>query len=441
MGKLTPLFNAFFFLVIYAVLPLPAFAASVFTLSNGMKVFLEENHRAPVVTQTIFYQAGSRNEPEGKSGVAHLLEHMMFKGTKNFPDGYFSAEIAKLGGRENAYTDKDMTAYHQSISKEHLPLIMKLEADRMQNLQFSPKSFASEKQVVLEERLLRYENSPASLLAEQMNLALFGHNPYGRPTIGFKDEIATLSAEDIKDFYQTYYRPGNAFLVYSGDLTAKELLPLAEKYYGALKNPPKTNLIPRNDTEQPQSFTQEITFRHPLVKQPILMLSILNQNPDLMYPAEVLAEIIGEESIGKLYLSLVLDKEIALSASASFNRQKYLSGTFNITIIPQKISDIPQIKKELSQIKNLKITEKDLKKAKKRIISSLIYLKDDILSQANDLGNAIALGDSFDEYQSRTEKISAVTLPEVQKALTGLFTDTAPMVQGVLLPSESKATP
>ncbi|MBR7159115.1 MAG: insulinase family protein [Alphaproteobacteria bacterium] len=438
MKKPVFLRNVCFYLTLFWVLSAsyPAFSATHFTLKNGMDVYLEENHRAPAVTQMIFYKTGSWNEPAGKSGVAHLLEHMMFKGTKKFPSGRFSEEISRNGGEENAFTGKDMTAYHQTISKEHLPMIMEMEADRMQNLQFSAKEFAFEKQVVLEERLLRYENQPLSKLSEQMQLALFGNNPYGRPTIGLKEDIAALSEEDLQDFYQTYYRPENAFLVFSGDITKEELLPLAEKYYGVLRNPPQKPLPAKVSASKPQNFTQEITFRHPLVKQPIVMLSILNPDKDLILPAEVLAEIIGESSIGKLYLSLAMDKEIALSATAVFNRQKHLSGTFNISVIPNKISDIPEIKKELQQIKDIKISEKDINNAKERLISSLIYINDDILLQSSYLGNAIALGNSFSDYQSIAAKINAVTLTDVKKAQQVLFSDTSAKVFGILLPPD-----
>lgn len=426
-------FFLFFGLIFYNTSPV--FAVSSFKLSNGLEVYFEENHRFPVVTQIIFYKVGSWEEPLGKSGIAHLLEHMMFKGSKNYPAGYFSKEVSRRGGEENAFTSSDVTAYHQSISKEHLPLIMQLEADRMQNLEFSSQSFDFEKQVVLEERLFRYENSPLNRLREKMLLSLYGNNGYGRPIIGFKEEISSLTEEDIRLFYNTYYRPDNAFLFFSGDITEEEIRALAEKYYGSLKNPKEKLPVSKEIGDISKGFRGEIILEDKTVKQPVIMLSILNYNSALNFPLEVLAEIIGEESIGKLYLSFVVDKDLAISTSAYFNNQKHFPGIFNITIYPKDVSDIAEIKKELTKIKEIKITEEDLSKAKFRLISDLIYIKDNLLLESTYLGEKIALGKGFYDYASISKAIEGVTLKEVEEALKFLFSGSA-SVLGILLPSK-----
>src|SRR5712692_5448604 len=241
------------------------FGAEGFTLANGLQVVVIPNHRAPVVTQMVWYKVGAADEPRGKSGIAHFLEHLMFRGSRDVAPGEFSRLVAQNGGRDNAFTAEDYTAFHQTVAVDRLPLVMKLEADRMQNLVISDAVVLPEREVIIEERRSRIDNSPAALLNEQVRTAIFLNHPYRIPTIGWEHEMALLSTADAQAHYRTWYAPNNAVLVVAGDITAAQLKPLAEQYYGPIPAravPPRDRLI-----EPPHAATARLELRSPRVAQ------------------------------------------------------------------------------------------------------------------------------------------------------------------------------
>src|SRR5438477_9509068 len=241
------------------------FGAEGFTLANGLQVVVIPNHRVPVVTQMVWYKVGAADEPRGKSGIAHFLEHLMFRGTKDVPPGMYSRLVAQNGGRDNAFTSEDYTAYYQTVAIDRLPLVMKLEADRMANLQISDAVGLPEREVIIEERRGRIDNNPAALLNEQVHTAIYLNHPYRIPTIGWEHEMEQLSTADALQHYQTWYAPNNAVLVVAGDVTAAQLKPLAEQYYGPI---PARAVPPRNRlVEPPRVATTRLEFRSPRVAQ------------------------------------------------------------------------------------------------------------------------------------------------------------------------------
>ncbi|OHC79188.1 MAG: zinc protease, partial [Rhodospirillales bacterium RIFCSPLOWO2_01_FULL_65_14] len=297
------------------------FNPEIFTLKNGMQVVVIENHRAPVVTQMVWYKVGSADEGPGDSGIAHFLEHLMFKGTKKRTPGEYSRILARNGGRENAFTSTDYTAYHQTVAVDRLEMIMEMEADRMTNLVLDEDAVTTERLVVLEERRMRTDNNPSARLQEQVNAALFLNYPYRRPVIGWEHEIKALDRKRVIDFYKRWYAPNNAILVVTGDITADALKPLAEKYYGVIPAGPK---IERNrPTEPPQSAARRVALEDPRVRQPswsryYLAPSLKVGETKYAYPLEVLSDILGGGATSRLYRTLVVDSKIAVSAGSAY---------------------------------------------------------------------------------------------------------------------------
>src|SRR5688572_24669827 len=261
-------FLALCFLLLVAPAQAKTFNAQSFMLDNGLQVVVIPNHRAPVVTHMIWYKVGAADEDPGHSGLAHYLEHLLFKGTAKIPPGEFSKKVRTLGGNDNAFTGYDYTAFHESIARQYLPDVMEMEADRMLNTNPPPEHYASEKEVVIEERRQRTENDPRALFGEQMRKTLFGPHPYGKPVVGWMEEITTYEWPDVKKFYERWYAPNNAILVVSGDITAEELKPLAEKFYGPL---PRKEIPSRIRPEIPLSQDgAPMVLAHPSIRQPVL---------------------------------------------------------------------------------------------------------------------------------------------------------------------------
>ncbi|MGH6929019.1 MAG: M16 family metallopeptidase, partial [Dongiaceae bacterium] len=312
------------FLVLAA--PLPAAAAvfnpSTITLDNGLQVVVIENHRAPVVTHMVWYRAGAADEVPGKTGIAHFLEHLMFKGTKTVPPGAFSEMIARLGGSENAFTTQDSTAYFQSVAVEHLEEMMRLEADRMVNLVLTDDVVLPERDVILEERRQRIDNEPGSQLMEMMRASLFLNHPYRLPTIGWENEMQGLTTADAIAWHKKWYAPNNAVVVISGDVTLAQVKPLAEKYYGVL---PAQTVPARHRPDEPMQFApRRVTLEDGRVQ--LASWSRLYQAPSYhrgakehAYALEVLAEIIGGGTSSRLYRSLVVEQKVATSAGAGYD--------------------------------------------------------------------------------------------------------------------------
>lgn len=405
------------------------FKAEQFFLKNGLQVIVINNSKVPAVSHMVWYRVGAIDEPRGKSGLAHFLEHMMFKGTKKFSDGQFSSMIAKAGGNDNAFTSNDYTAYYQNISRNKLNLAMELEADRMQNLIMKKEDAATEIQVILEERRSRTDNDPMALLGEQMRKALFLNEPYGTPLIGWSEEIAALTHEDAIEFYKQHYMPNNAILIVSGDITKDELLPLAEKYYGKIKpgKAPK-----RLHLQEPEHNAQrQVILRHREVKKPQWVRYYLapsasdKENSKLNYALSILSYILGESDASRLYKKLILDKNIASSVGSYYDNLSLGSSYFGFSVTPNSdnnLTDIEQsIEEEISDIIKNGVTQDQLNRAKQNIISSLIYTHEDLKTLAYVYGQVVASGLDIEFVNNWDKNIANVTNDDIKQAALYVF--------------------
>jgi len=399
------------------------FNPETFTLGNGMQVVVVSNHRAPVVTHMVWYRVGAMDEPPGRTGVAHLLEHLMFKGTPAHPDGAFSQIVARNGGRENAFTSQDYTGYFQSVAADRLELMMELESDRMTNLVLSQHDFDTERQVVLEERRSRIDNDPASRLGEQANAAMYMNHPYRNPVIGWEHEIRSLTRDDALTFYHQWYAANNAILVVAGDVTVDQVRPLAEKYYGRL---PVRELPRRIDwREPPAEAAQLVTLADPQVRQP--SWSRRYHAPSYVYGAtehayalEVLAEILGGGTTSRIYRSLVVEQKIAASAGAWYNPSSRGPTAFGFYGSPLPGGDLAPIEAameaEIDKLLQDGVTEDEVSRAKARLQAQAIYARDSLRAPVQTLGGGLAIGMTVDEIEAWPERIGAVTAAAVDAA-------------------------
>ena len=429
----------FVFLLQTTALHASVFEAETFKLNNGLQVIVIENHRAPIVTQMVWYKVGAIDDPLGKSGIAHLLEHMMFKGTSAVPDGEFSKIIARNGGSENAFTGSDYTAYYQNIARDRLELVMFLESDRMKNLRFLQKDFDPELEVVKEERLMRIENNPAALLSERRNALLWGEHPYGRPVVGTKKELSSLTLNDAKQFYQTHYAPDNAILVVAGDITAEELKPLAKKYYG--KIPPSRTAAVKKQFTTPYPIRSKIEMRHPQVQlyslqRTYIVPSHLSEKKEQSFAYSVLDEVLGTYHLGKMDKHFVSNKKIARMTGTNYSGFMLDKGTFTFTLTAREKESLSDLEKELDRfLAPQSVTQKDVDKAKKRLVADLEYLNDNPETAANLIGRFYALGLTIEDLKTWRENIEKITLTDVQNAYKNLLT--ASYVTTYLMPENA----
>lgn len=425
-------------------LALPAAAEGLksegFTLENGLKVRVIEYRRAPVVTHMIWLKTGAADDPPGISGVAHYLEHMMFKGTPGVPDGQYTKRIERMGGEHNAFTGADFTAYYVTIAKEHLPEVMKLEADRMQNLR--PSGFDSEREVIIEERRSRIDNRPEALLAEHMAGKLFAGHPYGIPIIGWKDEMARLTAGDVMEYYRTHYHPTAAVLVLVGDITAKEARPLAEKYYGGWR---PAN-VPGRDWPAYSYLkkAQRVSLRHPEVREPVWArdypaAGLVWGEKNRAFPLMLLADLLGGGRTGYLYRELVVSRKLAVAADASYNPFSLGPATFGVSLSPVRGVSLEALEKayeeELRTFMENEIAPRDLERVKNSLKAAAVYLRDGLQGQAFTLGQLLMLGYDAAFFDEWTRKIDAVNAEDVKAAAR----ETLQMphsVTGALLPGK-----
>ena len=424
------------FLLGFAVLSLRAEAAvfnpQSFTLKNGMQVVLIPNTRVPVVKHMVWYRVGSADEPAGKSGIAHFFEHLMFKGTKNLAPGEFSKIVAKNGGQENAFTSYDYTAYFQTVAKDRLALVMKMEADRMTNLTLTSEVIEPERQVILEERRQRTDNSPGAQLQEQIGTVQYMNHPYRIPVIGWAHEIKNLSLEDLNHFYKKWYAPNNAVLVVEGDITLEELRPLAEKYYGAIpKGGDYTRLRP---SEPPAHADRRVIKRDARVRQDNLQRSYLAPSyrtalagDNSPYALQVLENIIGGGATSRLYRSLVIDQKLADSAGFYYSPNKYDQATATFWVTAQNGIAIEQVEKalqaEIDELLEKGVTQDEVMRAQKTLVNEAVFARDNLGTASQVLGSALAIDLSVDQVESWPEAIQQVTRDDVNKALRAVFKD------------------
>ncbi|NDF11876.1 MAG: insulinase family protein [Proteobacteria bacterium] len=416
-----------------------------FELKNGLKVVIIPNHRVPVVCHMLWFKTGSNEDPEDLGGVAHYFEHMMFKGTNTLKEGEFSKKIAQVGGNDNAFTSYDYTAYYQVVSKDHLPLVMQLEADRMQNLLIDEKSAEIERSVISEERRSSIENNPSSMLAEKMRASLYQNTGYGRPIIGSMAEIAKIPAVKLREYYRAHYSPNNATLVISGDVTETEVRSLAEKYYGSI---PAIHIAPR---ENPSRKT--ITRRDPIVyydskvKVPewhryYVAPSIMQDGIEHAFPTMLLSYILGGSETSVLYRHLVNDKKIAAYIGVRYDIMSRGRSTFSIYAVPSETVSVATlqnaIEREIKQFLNTGIDDETMTRVKNLLIAEDIYSRDSIQQMAYAYGQALTVGLNSDVMENWSAHVKAVTAKQVIDEATELFSNDTPFVTGHLLPEVKK---
>jgi zinc protease len=415
-----------------------------FMLSNGMQVVVVTNRRAPVVAHMVWYKIGAADEPRGKSGIAHFFEHLMFKGTKNYPPGEFSRLVARNGGTENAFTSQDYTAYFQKVARDRLELVMKLESDRMSNLVLTDKEVLPERDVVLEERRSRTDNNPASQLYEASQAALFLNHPYKIPVIGWKHEIAALTTQDALDFYRRYYVPNNAILIVAGDVTIDELRPLAEKYYGVI---PRGVDITRNRvTEPPQLAARRVEMESPRVGQPgwsryYVAPTYRTAKGNEAYALQVFADIVGGGTTSRLYRSLVVEQGIAASAGAWYSPTQLDYGSFGLSVSPRPGKSLAEAEKALlSQIKSILkngVKADEVARSKKSLVAGAVYARDSLSAAPNIIGRSLATGQTIEDIEAWPDRISAVTTEQVIAAARAVLLERR-SVTNILRPSAAK---
>jgi len=410
-------------LAVIVLLSAVAAHAEVFekTLSNGLKVVIKEDHRAPVVVQQVWYRAGSIDERTGTTGVAHVLEHMMFKGTKKVPAGEFSKRIAAAGGRENAFTNDDYTAYFQQLEKSKLPLAMELEADRMQNLDLSQAEFAKEIKVVMEERRMRTDDEPHALLNEKLMAAAYQEHPYKNPVIGWMNDLLAMNASDAREWYQTWYAPNNAILVVAGDVKADEIFKLAQKYYGPIKAHKLPERKPQN--EPAQTGIKRIVIKAP-AELPFLVMAyhapqLLDAEKDWKpYALEVLSGILDGNESARLNKSLVREQQLASSAGAGYDSTSRGPGMFELEGTPSTGKTVAELeaglREQIALLIKDGVSEEELKRVKAQVMSSEVYKRDSLFYQAMQIGQLEAIGLGSKAIPIMLRKLQEVTAQQVQ---------------------------
>lgn len=420
------------------------FSPESFTLDNGMQVVVVSNHRAPVITHMVWYGSGAMDQAPGRTGVAHLLEHLMFKGTEANPDGVFSQIVARNGGRENAFTSQDYTGYFQSVAADRLELMMELEADRMVNLVLLQKDIDTEREVVREERRSRIGNEPGSRLNEQATAAFYTNHPYGNPVIGWDHEIQALTRADLLDYYRAWYAPNNAILVVVGDVTVDQVRPLAEKHYGAIS---RRDLPDRIEwREPPVAAAQRITLADPQVRQP--SWSRRFRAPGYVYgdsvhayPLEVLADILGGGATSRIYRSLVVEQKIAAGAGAWYNPTSRGPTSFGFYGTPLPGGELAAVETAIeAEIKKLLhdgVTGDEVQRSIARLQAEAIYARDSLRAPAQVLGGGLVIGMSVEDIEAWPERIGAVTAEAVNAAARAVLSSDASLTT-LLLPERAE---
>lgn len=414
--------------------------ATEFKLSNSMEVVVIPDHRAPVVTHMVWYKVGAADEPHGVSGIAHFLEHLMFKSTDKIAVGEFSKIISRLGGQDNAFTGQDVTAYHQRISKDQLKTLMEMEADRMTHLRLTNDEVATERQVIIEERRSRIDNNPTARLDEQMNAALYLSHPYGVPVIGWAHEMAKLSRDDALRFYKRYYAPNNAILVVAGDVTPEEVKRLAEETYGKLPANPEVETRSRPQ-EPPHVAPRRITLKDPRAGNAsfhryYITPSYVTAKPGDAEALDLLMKILADGSTSRLYRKLVVEDKLAATTGGDYSGASLDSGAISLYAVASN-GDLKAVEDDvdavLNEVRKNGVTELELERAKKALTASYIYSSDNQASLARRYGWSVAIGRTIDQVEDWPAAIVKVT-PEDVKRVANEYLDAHSSVTGWLLP-------
>jgi zinc protease len=423
-------FLAAFVLTLTPAMPLSAAEVTSFALDNGMEVVVLEDHRAPVVVHMVWYRVGAADEPAGKSGIAHFLEHLMFKGTDMLGSGEFSEVVAANGGTDNAFTSYDYTAYFQRVAADRLELMMEMEADRMVNLRLDPQDVDTERQVIIEERNQRTENEPGALFGEQRNAAQYLNHPYGIPIIGWRHEMEGLSLEDAKAFYREHYAPNNAILIVAGDVEPEQVRAMAETHYGPIPANPDLQARER-PAEPPQLSERRLSFADPRVAQPYVVRTYLAPERDAGDQREaaallLLAEVLGGSGqTSVLAQKLQFDTQVAVYTSAFYGGVSLDDTTFGLIIVPAEGVGLADAEAALdaavAQFLEDGIDDDQLERIRTQIGASLIYEEDDIQSLARSYGMALTSGLTVADVEAWPEILNSVTEEEILDAAARVF--------------------
>jgi len=413
-----------------------------FTLENGLDVVVIPDHRAPIVTQMVWYKAGAADEPPGVSGIAHFLEHLMFKGTENIPAGQFSKIIARKGGDDNAFTNQDVTAYFQRVAKDRLASVMEMEADRMANLRLSETDVNTERDVILEERRSRVDNDPASLLQEQMMAALYRNHPYGIPVIGWEHEMKQLDREDALSFYDRFYAPENAILIVAGDVEPDDVLALAEETFG--KIPRHGEAIERTRPTEPEhDGSVTVTLEDPragrtTVQRYYIAPSYASAKPGEAEALDLLARVMAHGTTGRVYKHLVMKEKAAASAGGWYSDSGLDSGRIGFYAIAGEKNTPEQMEAAvdavIADIRENGVTQDELNRARAGLLAEYVYSSDSISRVARQYGWRLAAGLSIEDVEDWPNRIKAVTVDDVRKVAQDYLVDEK-SVTGILKPA------
>ncbi|WP_186312332.1 M16 family metallopeptidase [Cereibacter sediminicola] len=435
----------------WLMLSLPALAETVsdFRLPNGLEVVVIEDHRAPVVTHMVWYRVGAADEPPGHSGIAHFLEHLMFKGTDDLAAGEFSATVEAQGGDDNAFTSWDYTAYFQRVAADRLDLMMKMEADRMRDLEMTEEDVRTERQVVLEERSQRIDSDPGSIFSEQSRAAAYLNHPYGIPIIGWRHEIEQLDREDAFSFYRTYYAPNNAILVVAGDVDPAEVRRMAEEHYGPLE--PSANLPERlRPQEPPQLSERRLTFTDPRVAQPYVSRSYLAPARQSGAQEKAAALTILAELLGGSPTTSLLARELqfgerprAVWAQAWYNGGALDSGSFGLAVVPVPGVPLDEAEEAMDEVVARFLEEgpdpEDFARIKIQLGAQDIYSRDNVDGLARRYGAALTTGLTVEDVKAWPDVLQAVTPEDVMAAAREVF-DRRRAVTGWLMQADEETS-
>ncbi len=421
--------------------------AETFVLGNGLQVVVLPSRRAPIVTQMVIYKVGSADEVVGRTGIAHFLEHMMFKGTNTLAAGEFSRIVARNGGRENAFTDFDVTGYHQTVAADRLELVMRMEADRMENLCILEKELTPELQVVLEERRMRVDNVPSSLLDEAVREQLFGrHKPYGMPISGYVEEVKKLTPDDLTAFYKAHYAPNNAVLIVAGDISTDAVARLAERYYGPLAS--KAIEARRRPSSGGTDLPQRVTRADARVVEarwardylaPSYRTGLNGGETRHAYALSVLARLLGGSETSRLWRALVVERKVALSASADYGPSSLGLTSFGFDVQPARGREVSEAEAAMAdEIKRLLddgVTAEEVERGQNRLLAQAIYAQDALASGPRLYGSALSTGGTVADVDDWPRRIAAVTPADVVAAARHVLRDDG-AVTSLLTPAE-----
>ncbi|WP_294228947.1 pitrilysin family protein [uncultured Shimia sp.] len=417
-----------------------------FMLENGMQVVVVEDHRAPVVMHMVWYKAGSADEKPGVSGVAHFLEHLLFKATDTLESGEFSATVAANGGRDNAFTSYDVTAYHQRVAADRLELMMTMESDRMVNIRLGEEEILTERDVIIEERNQRVENNPSGLFREQLNASQYLNHRYGIPIIGWRHEMEALGLEDALEYYGTYYAPNNAILIVAGDVDPEEVKALAEQYYGVIPANPELPERAR-PSEPPQTSARRMEFFDARVAQPYVTRSYLapERNPGDQRGAAaltLLAELLGGGQTSVLSQKLQFEDKNSIYATSWYRGTSLDATTFNLLTVPAPGIEMQEAEDAMdavvAEFMETGVDEAHLERIKMQLRASQIYERDNVDSVANRYGRGLTSGLTIADIQEWPEILQSITPEEIMAAAEMIF-DRKKSVTGWLMTEEEMA--